>query len=294
MKKETLFRGVATALVTPFSDGKIDYAALEGLIERQIDAGIDALVIAGTTGEAATLDDDERYQLYRFASKTINKRICLILGTGTNDTKSSIRHSLFAKEAGADALLIVTPYYNKGTKSGVVRHFSELADKVDMPIIIYNVPTRTGVDLSIAQIDELAEHDRIVGIKESSDSVDKLAHISRLAGKLDVYAGNDSCLLANLAHGGSGVISVASNLYPCEIISIYKQYLDGKFQEAREAFSRLIAFFDAIFCETNPAPIKYAMSIFAYLKNELRLPLAPISRESEEKILSVTKALSEQ
>ena len=221
MKKAEIFRGVGTALITPFSDGEIDYDTLVRLIERQIDAGIDALIIGGTTAEAATLSDKERYELYKVAMETVAGRCKLIFGTGTNDTRVAIKHTLFASELGCDGVLVVTPYYNRGTAEGVVRHYESIAKASGVPILLYNVPSRTGVNLSIETLKRLAENERIVGIKEASDSIDRLVSISSIDG-LALYAGNDSQIYPVLSLGGVGAISVSSNLYPRETMDICK------------------------------------------------------------------------
>ena len=284
MKKQTIFRGAATALITPFSGDEIDYASLGTLIDSQIRGGIDALVIAGTTGEAATLDDTERYSLFRFCTERIAGRVKLILGVGTNDTRTVLRHADAARACGCDGLLAVTPYYNRGTRRGVVKHFLALAEHCDLPIIVYNVPSRTGVDLTIEQLSELSMHERIVGIKEASDSIDKMAHLGLFSDSLDVYAGSDSGICETLSIGGKGVISVVSNLYPCEISELCHRFFQGDMDGALKIQRRLMPFIDAAFCETNPAPIKYAMSISGYCKNELRLPLYPISQDNEARV----------
>ena len=222
MKKAEIFRGVGTALITPFLGGEIDYKTLEELIERQIKAGINALVIGGTTAEAATLSDEERYELFRRAKEIIGGRCKLILGTGTNDTRVAVRHTEFASRLGCDGVLVVTPYYNRGTADGVIKHYEAIANASEVPILLYNVPSRTGVNLSLDTLERLAENERIVGIKEASDSLDRLVGISRIGG-LALYSGNDSQIYPVLSLGGLGVISVLSNLYPEETIDICKQ-----------------------------------------------------------------------
>ena len=192
MKKKEIFRGAATALVTPFKDGNIDFSALDTIIESQISGGVSALVIGGTTGEAATLSDEERYELYIYVKDKIKGRTALIFGTGTNDTRMAIRHTKMAADIGCDATLVVTPYYNKGTYSGMVEHYKMIAAATETPIILYNVPSRTGVNLTMAQLEELARVESIVGIKEASDSVDRLTELRKFGDELQLYAGNDS------------------------------------------------------------------------------------------------------
>ena len=284
MKKKIIFRGVATALITPFSDGKIDYSALERLIEAQIEAGIPALVVGGTTGEAASLSDTERYELYSFAKSAIANRAKLIFGTGTNDTRAAIKHTRFAEELGCDGALIVTPYYNKGTETGLIRHYIAIADSVSLPIIVYNVPSRTGVNLSFSQLKEISERKNIVAIKEACDSQDRLIDLSILSDKLALYTGSDSGIYSCLALGGLGVISVVSNFCPRMTKKISDSYFEGDFNSALEAQKSLLPFIKALFAETNPAPIKYALSKIGLCENELRLPLAPISNFTEKLI----------
>ena len=279
MKKKTVFVGVATALVTPFRDGAIDYGALSALIDMQIDAGIEALVVGGTTGEAATLSDAERYSLYKFCRECIRGRCKLIAGTGTNDTRVAIQHTVEAEECGADAALLVTPYYNKGTEEGIFRHYSAIADNTSLPLILYNVPSRTGVNLGINLLARLAERENIVGLKEAGDSLDRLVTLSTLCDSLTLYSGNDTQIYPTLALGGMGVISVASNIIPREIRSICSLYFDGRLSESLDIQRRLVPFMQSLFIETNPAPIKYAMAKKNMISSELRLPLYDV-RES--------------
>ena len=273
MRKRVIFSGVGTALITPFIDTGIDFDSLRRIIDFQIEAGVDALVIAGTTGEASTLSEDERYSLYEFARSYTAGRVPLILGTGTNDTKGAIRHTRRAAEIGADAALVVTPYYNKGTASGVVMHYKSVAECSELPIILYNVPSRTGVNLSIDAVRELSEHENIVAIKEASDSVDRLTELSVLSNEIALYAGNDSQTHALLALGGMGVISVASNIAPREVLQIVDNFTRGDASAALAAQRALLPLCRALFLETNPAPIKYLMSKAGFCSPEIRLPL---------------------
>ncbi len=275
--KKTVFEGCATALITPFKDGEIDYGALEGIIDTQIASGVSAIVVGGTTGEAATLNDGERYELYEFAREKIGTRARLILGVGTNDTAVAVKHSKRAREIGCDALLAVTPYYNKGTEEGIYKHYMEIAEASDTPVLLYNVPSRTGVNLSIKLIERLALCERIVGIKEASDSQDRLVRLSSFGEELWLYAGNDSALHTVLSLGGRGVVSVISNLYPAYVEGMCRDFLSG---EDKRCHYKQIAALDLIksmFRETNPAPIKYAMARAGLCENELRLPLSCVS-----------------
>ena len=287
MKKKTVFMGTATALVTPFHDGEIDFAALARLIDIQIESGIGALVIGGTTGEAATLSDSERYELYRFSTECIRGRAKVILGTGTNDTRAALRHTKFAESLKADGALLVTPYYNKGTEEGVFRHYSAIADECDIPLILYNVPSRTGVNLGLNLLARLAERENIVAIKEASDSLDRLVDLSRLSDSLTLYAGNDSQIYPTLALGGAGVISVVSNIYPKKINDICELYFSGRISESLDVQKKIIPLCKALFTETNPAPVKYAMEKLGMISGELRLPLSEV-RESTKAMINET------
>lgn len=282
--KKTIFEGVGTALITPFSEGKIDFPALERLIERQIEAGISALVIGGTTGEAATLSDEERYELYAFAKEKIGGRCALMLGTGTNDTRVAINHTRFAEELGCDGALLVTPYYNKGTERGVVCHYRAIAESTTLPLMLYNVPSRTGVNMSRATLESLGEVENIVAIKEASDSADRLVEIAAMGDKMRLYAGNDTQLFTALSLGGAGVISVVSNIAPQRMMKIYKDYKTGDIPAARAEQVSLLPLIRALFTETNPAPVKHAAARLGLCSGELRLPLYEVSSESKRLI----------
>ncbi len=287
MKKKHLFYGAATALITPFSGGKISYEAFSNLIDFQLEEGIDALVVGGTTGEAATLSDTERYSLFEFAAKKVSGRVPLIFGTGTNDTRGAIAHTKAAKELGADGALVVTPYYNKGTKDGIIRHYSAIAESCDIPIILYNVPSRTGVDLSMGVLEELRKIPNAVGIKEASDSTEKLVSLADFGESLPLYAGNDSAAYTVLSLGGAGVISVISNFLPRAVSEICRCYSEGKTKEALTVQLALLPLIKAIFTETNPTPIKYLLSRSwegfksPVLPAEIRLPLSEATLETK-------------
>ena len=273
MKKKVIFKGAATALITPFSNGKIDYPTLERLIDFQINSGIDALVIGGTTGEAATLSDEERYTLFREAKRMVDGRCKLIFGTGTNDTRVAKKHTEYATKLGCDGVLLVTPYYNRGTAEGVIKHYLEIAETSDAPILLYNVPSRTGVNLSLETLRVLSKNEKIVGIKEASDSTDRLTALSSFGDKLYLYAGNDSQIYTTLSLGGLGVISVVSNLFPKETSDICKYFFSGKKKEGLELQHKLLPVINSLFLETNPAPVKYAMSKAGMCKSDMRLPM---------------------
>lgn len=286
MKKMEIFRGVGTALITPFKDGSIDYPTLGKLIERQIEARVDALVIGGTTAEAATLADKERYGLFEYARDKIGGRCKLIYGTGTNDTRVAVRHTEYASRLGCDGVLVVTPYYNRGTAEGVVRHYEAIAEASGVPVLLYNVPSRTGVNLSLETLERLSENERIIGIKEASDSLDRLMSISRLDG-LALYSGNDSQIYPVLSLGGLGVISVVSNLYPEETIAICKYYFANNREMSLKIQQRLLPVISALFLETNPAPIKYAMSKRGLCLPDMRLPMWLPTKITRDKIDAV-------
>lgn len=289
MKKMEIFRGVGTALITPFKDGDIDFPTLGELIERQISAGIDALVIGGTTAEAATLSDTERYRLFDYSKEKIAGRCRLIYGTGTNDTRVAIRHTEYASRLGCDGVLVVTPYYNRGTAEGVVHHYEAIAEASGVPVLLYNVPSRTGVNLSLETLERLAENERIVGIKEASDSLDRLMSISRLEG-IALYSGNDSQIYPVLSLGGLGVISVVSNLYPEKTMDICKYYFANDRKMSLKIQKELLPVISALFLETNPAPIKYAMAKRGLCLPDMRLPMWLPTKVTRDKIDAVLKA----
>ena len=290
MKKKILFRGTGTAIVTPFSDGKIDYPVLFSLIDRQIDEGIDALIVGGTTGEAATLSDRERYELYTRAIDRIGGRCKVLLGTGTNDTRKACEHTRVSSSLGADGVLVVTPYYNKGTEDGLIRHYLGIADASDVPVLLYNVPSRTGVNLSLKVLRELSLCENIVGIKEASDSADRLLALTAFGDDLALYAGNDSQIYTVLALGGLGVISVASNLFPRKIGEICNLYFEGRHRESYQKQLEALPLIRALFTETNPTPVKYAMSRLALCSEDVRLPLAPATAATRDAVDAALEA----
>ena len=290
MKKEMIFKGVGTALITPFKNGRIDFNALEGIIEKQIEAKVAALIIGGTTGEAATLSDVERYTLFEFAREKANGRAKIVFGTGTNDTRAAVRHTKRAEEIGCDGVLVVTPYYNKGTFRGVTRHYEEIAAATSLPVILYNVPQRTGVNLTIGQLEELCKTENVVAIKEAGDSMDRYVSLSALTGSLGLYAGNDSQIYTTLALGGLGVISVLSNVLPRLAVEICDRFFAGDYEKARELQLGALPLISALFAETNPAPVKYAMAKLGLCENELRLPLMTVSESSEKVVDSALES----
>ncbi len=277
--KKKIFCGTATALVTPFRDKKIDYEALDKIIESQISGGVGGLVVGGTTGEAATLGEGERLELYEFARAKTLGRIPLILGVGTNDTEEVIRRTRTAEKIGCDAALVVTPYYNKGTVPGVTEHYLKVANCSDLPIIVYNVPSRTGVNLTLGQLEIFSKCEKIVGIKEATDSVDRFVKIAAFKDELPLYSGNDNSIYTALSLGGAGVISVVSNLLPRTVRDLCQRYFCKEHKKSLGIQLKLLPLISALFAETNPSPVKYAMSRLGYCSDEVRLPL-DVPRES--------------
>ena len=277
--KSLIFTGSAVAIVTPFKDGAVDIPAFDRLVAWQLQQGTDAIVVCGTTGEAATLNLDERTALIERCVRTVDHRVPVIAGSGTNNTASSIALSRAAQHAGADALLTVTPYYNKASQSGLVRHFSAIADAVDIPIILYNVPSRTGVSCTAQTYQKLAVHPNITGVKEASDDFDLIQEtLNRCPPDFTLWSGNDSSTTAMMALGGKGVISVAANIVPREMHELTQLCLENRFSEAGVLQRRLHELIRALFCEVNPIPVKAAMEVLDLCSGELRLPLCPISK----------------
>ncbi len=286
------FRGVATALATPFLDGKVDLLAFRRQIAYQQAAGIDALVVCGTTGEAPTLRRAEKERLIATAVETAGGRGCIVAGTGSADTREAIGAAKRAAALGANALLVVTPFYNRGTSEGIVAHYLRIADATDLPIILYNVPSRTGVNLTLPQLKQLVCHPNIRGIKEASGSIDAAADIlSAFGERLAVYSGNDSQTLPLLSLGGHGVISVVSNLYPAMMKEAVRLFEAGRNEESRALMLRLLPMIRLLFAETNPAPLKAAMQICERDSGELRLPLAEVPYELRSRLRAALAAL---
>ena len=288
--KNTVFTGAATALVTPLTKDGVDYNAFADLIEWQIAEGIDALVIAGTTGEGSTLSDEEHRAVLKFSAEQIRGRVPMIAGTGSNDTAYAIDLTKYACEVGCDAMLLVTPYYNKATQKGLVASFTAIADASTKPCILYNVPSRTGCNLLPPAASTLADHPNIVGVKEASGNISQIAELAALCGdRLDIYSGNDDQIVPILSLGGLGVISVLSNLLPKETSRMCHLFLDGDVKAAREMQLRYLPLINALFCEVNPIPVKAAMSRMGFGENCLRLPLTPMEAEHEEKLVALMR-----
>lgn len=283
--KQPVFTGVSTALVTPFLNSEVNYPMLEQLLKRQLDSGVKSVVLSGTTGEAPTLSDSEKYELIRRAKGYTANSCQIIAGTGTNSTQHAIRLSISAQQAGADALLVVSPYYNKGNPEGLYAHFLAIAQSVELPIILYNVPSRTGVDVPISVYKKLSAQPNIIGVKEASTDITKIARI-RTACPEDFYiwSGNDDQVVPTISLGGKGVISVLSNLCPEETIAMTDAALDGDFDTASALQCKLLPLIEMIFSEVNPIPIKYAMRCAGYDCGDCRLPLGKISHTTQQKI----------
>ncbi len=289
--KQTVFRGSAVAIVTPFCNNVVDYDALGRLIDRQIESSTDAIVICGTTGESSTLTDEEHRECIRYCVERVAGRVPVIAGTGSNDTDYAIELSRYACEVGADALLLVTPYYNKATPKGLVKSFTAVADATDKPIILYNVPSRTGVNITLPVYKELAKHERIVAAKEASGNISAIAElIAECGDSLDVYSGNDDQIVPILSLGGKGVISVLSNVVPRETHDICQLYFDGKTTEAAKLQLKLLKLANTLFCEVNPVPVKTAMGLLGLCGDEMRLPLCEMDDANREKLISVMKS----
>lgn len=284
--KRRVFTGMATALVTPMDDGGgIDYLALERLLEFQIEQGADALVVMGTTGEASTLADKERKELAEFVIRRVDKRLPVILGTGSNDTQKSVRLSREAEQAGADGLLLVTPYYNKTSQEGLYRHFATIADQVSIPAILYNVPTRTGVNLCPETCRRLAGHPNICGLKEASGNISQVAKVAAMCGDaLAIYSGNDDQILPVLALGGQGVISVLGNIMPRETAKLCRLYFEGRVGESTALQLELLELMNAMFWDVNPIPVKAALEIMGLCREDCRLPLVPLDAERKREL----------
>lgn len=289
-QKTTIFTGAAVAIVTPFKNNQVDYESLAALIERQIENSTDAIVICGTTGESSTLTDEEHKECIRFCVEKTNGRVPVIAGTGSNDTDYAIALSKYACEVGADALLLVTPYYNKATPKGLIKHFTAIADATDKPIILYNVPSRTGVNISLPVYKELAKHDRIVAAKEASGNISAVAALAEACGNsLDIYSGNDDQIVPILSLGGKGVISVLSNVIPKETHDIVALWNEGKTKESLALQLKYLDLINALFCEVNPVPVKTAMGLMGLCADEMRLPLCEMEENNKERLATALR-----
>ncbi len=291
--KKSIFTGAATAIVTPFKNGEVDYESFAKLIEFQINGGIDAIVVAGTTGEASTLTHEEHCKVISFAVEKVNGRVPVIAGTGSNDTAYGIELSKYACDVGCDGLLVVTPYYNKATPKGLIKNFLTTADAVDKPIILYNVPSRTGCNITMPVYRELAKHENIVATKEASGNLSLIAQIADECGDaLDIYSGNDDQVLPILSLGGKGVISVFSNILPQKMHDLCQRFFDGNVEASRKIQLDYLKLMNSLFIEVNPVPIKTACGIMGLCSDEMRLPLCEMEDTNRDKLISVMREYS--
>lgn len=281
--KDIIFTGAAVAIVTPFTEDGVNFSELKKLIDFNIEKGTDAIVIAGTTGESSTMSDEEHREVIRFTVEHVNKRVPVIAGTGSNDTIYALELSKYAESIGVDALLLVTPYYNKTTQSGLIKHYNYIADRVNIPIILYNVPSRTGVNITPETYAELAKHPRIVATKEASGDLSAIARTRALCkDKLNIYSGNDDQIVPILSLGGKGVISVLSNIMPKETHDICSLYFEGKVEESCDLQTKYLDLINSLFIEVNPIPVKTALGLMGYNVGQLRMPLFPMEGKNLE------------
>ena len=288
--KKVLFTGTCTALVTPFLGDKVNYPMVERLLQRQISSGIKSIVLAGTTGESPTLSDREKMELFKRGKEFTQDQAMIICGTGSNDTSHAVEMGIAAQEAGADALLVVTPYYNKANPEGLYAHYLSIAHAVHLPVILYNVPGRTGVDVPVSVYQKLSRVPNIAGVKEASTDIVKIARIrNACGGDLPIWSGNDDQAVAAMALGAQGLISVVSNVLPVETAAMTQAALAGDMDTASALQCSMLPLIDALFSEVNPIPVKAAMQMIGYDCGKCRLPLAPLSKENLEKLKSLLK-----
>lgn len=286
----TLFKGAGTALVTPFSKGEVDYGRLAGLLDWQVSSGIDAVISCGTTGEASTLNDEEHIKTVAFTVEKVDKRAPVIAGAGSNDTAHAVFMAQALQEAGADGLLVVTPYYNKCTQKGLIKHYETIADSVDIPIILYSVPARTGVNISPSSVKELSRHPGICGIKEASGDMSQVVEIARyVSDDFALYSGNDDMIVPLLSVGGTGAISTVANIMPAETSWMIHSYLQGDVKEAMKLQLDMKPLIDSLFIEVNPIPVKAALSMMDKIRPEYRLPLCEADNLSLYDIMNQLK-----
>ncbi len=285
MKKTPIFRGAGTAIITPFKNGEIDFESFAAIVEEQIAAGIDAIVVCGTTGEGSTLSDEEHRALIEFCLEKVNGRTCVIAGTGSNDTRYAVDLTRFACEAGVDGVLVVTPYYNKTSQQGLIKHYNMVADASSKPVLLYSVPSRTGLTITPETYYELSKHPNICGVKEANPDVCQITRTAALCGdSLLLYAGNDDMILPLLSLGGQGVISVLSNVIPKETHDICQKFFEGDIEESRRLQFKYLDLISALFCEVNPIPIKNAMHLMGKCSDEVRMPLCEMESAHLERL----------
>ncbi len=288
--KKTIFKGVATALITPFDENGVNYDKLGRLIDWQIEKGINALVVCGTTGEASTMTDDEHREIIDYSVKRAAGRVPIIAGTGSNDTAYALDLIRCAEQSGADAMLVVTPYYNKATQNGLIQMFTQLADASSKPIILYNVPSRTGCNINPDTYAILAEHDNIVAIKEAGGNISQIVEtMARCGDKLDLYSGNDDQIVPILAMGGKGVISVLSNVAPAETVELCDSFFRGDVKKSAKMQCDFHDLVTALFSEVNPIPVKAAMAAMGFCDDYLRLPLTPMEDAHKKVLLDIMR-----
>jgi len=291
MTNQPIFRGVATALVTPLNENGIDYEQFGRLVDWQIEEGINALVVCGTTGEASTLTDDEHRDAIKFVVERAAGRVPVIAGTGSNDTAYALELTAHACEVGVDACLVVTPYYNKATQNGLVQMFTQIADASEKPIILYNVPSRTGCNILPSTYAKLADHPNIAGIKEANGNISSVVETRSLVGdKVALYSGNDDQIVPILSMGGQGVISVLSNVLPRQTVELCDKFFAGDVAGAAKMQCEMLELINALFCEVNPIPVKAAMAAMGFCENYLRLPLTPMEDKNRERLLNAMRA----
>lgn len=290
--KNTIFKGIATAMVTPMTAQGIDFDALARLIEFQIENGINALIPTGTTGESATLSPEERKEVIRFTLRRVDGRVPVIAGTGTNDTRFVLDFTRFACDNGADGVLVVTPYYNKSTQGGLIAHYTAVADASDKPVILYNVPSRTGCNLLPETVSVLADHPKICGIKEASGNMGQVMDLFATCGdRLDIYSGEDGMIQPIMAMGGMGCVSVLSNIMPREAVALADMMFAGDFAGAAKLQCKLLPLIHSLFSEVNPIPVKAALSEMGFCENYVRLPLVPMTEKNKEIMLNHMREL---
>ena len=287
-----MFEGVLTALVTPLRDGEVDEEALRALVERQIEAGVDGLVPCGSTGESATLSHAEHRRVMEIVVQATRGRVPVVAGTGSNNTREAIELTQHAKQAGAEGALLISPYYNKPTQAGLVEHFAEIAKQTSFPLVVYNIPSRTASNILPTTLAQIARIPQLVGVKEASGDLGQVAEvIARCPEDFAVLAGDDVLTLPMLAIGGAGVISTCSNVAPGEVVNLVRAFRGGDVADARRTHYRLLALFDVLFCETNPIPLKAALGFMNLMREEIRLPLTPLSEPNRERLQVVLKEL---
>lgn len=287
-----MFEGVYTALITPFRGGVIDEAALRAHVERQIEAGVDGLVPCGSTGESATLSHTEHRRVVELVIEAAGDRVPVIAGTGSNNTREAIELTLHARDAGANGALLISPYYNKPTQQGIVEHYAAVAGETGFPLIVYNIPGRTGSNILPGTLAQLASVENVVGVKEACGDIDQIAHVvADCPDEFAVLSGDDAMTLPLIAVGGTGVISTTSNVAPTQMLTLTRAALAGDLAAARAAHQELLPLFDALFCETNPIPLKAAIALQGHISDEIRLPLTPITDANRERLSVVLKDL---